>query len=340
MRSSGSRQAPAARAPRADTIEAGGARPASPRRRRERAARGAMAGEERSALLVDDGGDGDGDGDEEAGGRARSSSWSVDRRPAPGGDGDGEEDADAERRARRAVSLRILPLFFLAALFCYIDRTNMAFAADGLQSDLGLSDTAYGLGASVFFITYATCGIPGTLLAKRVGVKYGLATMLVLWGGVSAMMAAVRDLAGLVSLRLLMGAAEAATFPTMLLHLSTFFGPESLGTVYTSTCCAATALSGVIGGPLAALILSAFSGVGGMASWRWLFFIGTDRRRARGPPRARGERGPDDASPRARPRPPRQRACRRSPSASRCSRCCPTRPSPAPPSSGRASTAA
>ena len=162
--------------------------------------------------------------------------------------------------------------------------------------------------------SYATCGVPGTLFAKRIGVKYGLAIMLVSWGAVSAMMALVRDLSGLIVLRLLMGAAEAGTFPTMLLHLTTFYGdnlgtgersvlssripcieyysapfPRTIasltdrnanvhtryGSVYTSAVCAATALSGIIGGPLAALILSVFSGVGGVSSWRWLFFIGT-----------------------------------------------------------------
>lgn len=103
---------------------------------------------ERATLLV---GDGEGERDAHTGAHEKvGNGWGIDI-----GFSEEEEEKRLEERARRAVSFRILPLFFLSALLCYIDRTNMAFAADGLQSELELSDTQYGLGASVFFITYA-----------------------------------------------------------------------------------------------------------------------------------------------------------------------------------------
>lgn len=54
--------------------------------------------------------------------------------------------AAGPRRARRLFSLGVL---------CYLDRTNLSFAALELNRDLGLSCSTYGLGAALFFVSYA-----------------------------------------------------------------------------------------------------------------------------------------------------------------------------------------
>lgn len=38
--------------------------------------------------------------------------------------------------------------------FTYIDRSNLSFAAFQFKADVHLSNTAYGLGASIFFVGY------------------------------------------------------------------------------------------------------------------------------------------------------------------------------------------
>ena len=190
-----------------------------------------------------------------------------------------EHQEEIGRRAMRAIGVRVLPIFALIALSCYIDRTNLAFAASGLTADLGLSDTQYGLSASIFFVSYALFGVPMTLMARRIGIRRGLALMLFVWGAFSSSMAAVRGLGSLLVMRVLLGAAEAGTFPSMLMYLAQFYGPESFGTTYTMSVCTASALSGVFGGPLAALILRLFGGAdgsgatSGIAAWRWLFLV-------------------------------------------------------------------
>ena len=40
-------------------------------------------------------------------------------------------------------------------MLCYLDRTNLSFAALELNRDLGLSCSTYGLGAALFFVSYA-----------------------------------------------------------------------------------------------------------------------------------------------------------------------------------------
>ena len=55
----------------------------------------------------------------------------------------------------------------------YVDRVNIGFAAAALQRDLGLSDTAYGIGAGLFFLGYCLFEIPSNLLLERVGARRG-----------------------------------------------------------------------------------------------------------------------------------------------------------------------
>ena len=50
------------------------------------------------------------------------------------------------------VNRRLLPFLFLLYIVCFIDRTNVSFAALQMNRDVGLSDAVYGLGAGVFFL--------------------------------------------------------------------------------------------------------------------------------------------------------------------------------------------
>ena len=45
-------------------------------------------------------------------------------------------------------------LFCLVQFFTYIDRSNLSFAAFQFKTDVHLSNSAYGLGASIFFVGY------------------------------------------------------------------------------------------------------------------------------------------------------------------------------------------
>ncbi len=48
----------------------------------------------------------------------------------------------------------------LLYLVAYIDRQNVSYAKLQMVGDLGLSETAYGLGASLFFIGYFLFEVP------------------------------------------------------------------------------------------------------------------------------------------------------------------------------------
>lgn len=60
----------------------------------------------------------------------------------------------------RKIDWRLLPFLLLCYVVAYLDRVNVGFAKLQMQSDLSLSDAAYGLGAGLFFVGYALFETP------------------------------------------------------------------------------------------------------------------------------------------------------------------------------------
>ena len=77
--------------------------------------------------------------------------------------------ASLERLTMRKVYWRLLPIVLLSYFLCYLDRINVSFASLTMNKDLGLSASAYGLGAGVFFLAYAVFEVPSNLLLARFG---------------------------------------------------------------------------------------------------------------------------------------------------------------------------
>ena len=60
----------------------------------------------------------------------------------------------------KVIYRRLMPLLIAAYVMAFLDRTNIGMAKDRLEIDLGISATAYGIGAGIFFLTYALSEIP------------------------------------------------------------------------------------------------------------------------------------------------------------------------------------
>ena len=61
-----------------------------------------------------------------------------------------------------------------------------------MSEDIGLSATAYGLGAGIFFIGYAIFEIPSNAGMLRFGARKWIARILVTWGFFATIMATVQ----------------------------------------------------------------------------------------------------------------------------------------------------
>jgi len=176
--------------------------------------------------------------------------------------------------ASRAVSKagwRILPLLGLAYLIAYMDRVNVSFAATQMNSDLGFSATVYGLGAGMFFLSYALFEIPSNLLLLRFGARRWIARIMISWGLLSAMMMFVTTPFEFYLLRFLIGAAEAGFFPGAIFYLSGWFPGAQRGRA-VSLFYLFGPLSSMVMGWLSVWLLT-FDGTAGMRGWQWLFLV-------------------------------------------------------------------
>ena len=113
------------------------------------------------------------------------------------------------------LNSHLLWKFFALTVLCYIDRTNLAFAAIQLNKNLGFTEHIYGVGASIFFVGYSICQIPSNLVLVRVGAPLWLSVLIVSWGIVATAFAAINGKWMFYILRLLLGATESGTFPGM-----------------------------------------------------------------------------------------------------------------------------
>ncbi len=77
------------------------------------------------------------------------------------------------RSAVRKASWRLLPLIGLGYAIAYMDRVNISFAALQMNDDLHLSAVAFGLGASLFFLSFAAMEVPSNLLLMRLAHAAG-----------------------------------------------------------------------------------------------------------------------------------------------------------------------
>ena len=166
---------------------------------------------------------------------------------------------------------RLIPFLMLLYFFNYLDRVNVGFAALTMNRDLGFSPSVYGLAASVFFVSYAMFQIPATMFLERIGARAAVAIIMAAWGTVSAATALVSQPTGFYAARFLLGVAEAAFFPGIILYL-TFWFPREYRARFTAIFMTAIPLSSTFGGPLSGLVLG-LDGVGGLRGWQWLFLV-------------------------------------------------------------------
>jgi MFS family permease len=169
----------------------------------------------------------------------------------------------------RRVSIRLFPLLFALFVFNYLDRANVAMAALQMKGELGLSNTAYGFGAGIFFLGYALFEVPSNLILARVGARRWIARIVISWGLIASAMAFMRTPEQFYGLRVLLGVAEAGFFPGIIYYLSQWF-PAAQRARALSRFIMAVPLSLVVGNPLGGWLLG-FDGSLGLSGWRWVF---------------------------------------------------------------------
>jgi ACS family tartrate transporter-like MFS transporter len=173
--------------------------------------------------------------------------------------------------ALRKARWRILPLLSLGYLAAFMDRANISFAAEPMNRDLHFSPHVYGLGAGLFFVSYALCEVPSNLLLLKFGARRWLARIMFTWGLLAMAMLLVHSRTTFYGMRVLLGVAEAGYFPGAAYFMSLWFPAKerarAISLFYVSL-----PLASVVMGAAAGALLR-LDGRLGLRGWQWLFLI-------------------------------------------------------------------
>ncbi|HTH62906.1 MAG TPA: MFS transporter [Paraburkholderia sp.] len=187
---------------------------------------------------------------------------------------------ELEARTMARVTARLVPFLMLCYFVAYLDRVNVGFAALQMNTALGLSASTFGLGAGIFFIAYFFFEVPSNLMLERFGARRWIARIMFTWGLLAGAMAFIPDIAKFtgfspatvfITLRVLLGVAEAGFFPGIIFLLTLWF-PAAYRARVVGYFMAAIPLSTVIGGPISGALLQ-MDGMVGLAGWQWLYLI-------------------------------------------------------------------
>lgn len=176
-----------------------------------------------------------------------------------------------ERAILRKVSWRLMPILLLGLFISYMDRANLGVLGEPISSDLGLTASAFGLAAGLFYVGYLIFEIPSNMAMVRFGARIWIARIMISWGLVTVMMAFIQGATSLYILRILLGVAEAGFFPGVLLYLTFWYPARALArsySIFEIGVPVALALASVITSALLVL-----DGVLGISGWRWAFFL-------------------------------------------------------------------
>jgi len=153
----------------------------------------------------------------------------------------------------------------------FLDRANIGFAKQALETYAGITPEAYALAAGLFFISYAAFEIPSNLILHKVGARLWMARIMVTWGLVSMATIFVVGSRSFFALRLLLGAAEAGFFPGVILYLTYWFPNRARAQVFGLFYFGAP-LALIFGGPISGLLLQ-MNPVGSLRNWQWMFLV-------------------------------------------------------------------
>lgn len=175
----------------------------------------------------------------------------------------------SEKALISKITWRMMPFLGLLYLIAYIDRQNVSYAKLDMVDALGMSEYAYGLGASLFFVGYFLFEIPSNLFLNRFGASRWFARILVSWGAVTIALAYTQNPTMFYILRFLLGVCEAGFFPGVLFLLTLWFPKDYRGRMI-GLFMIFSALANAVGAPLGGALLS-LDGLFGYAGWEWVF---------------------------------------------------------------------
>jgi MFS transporter, ACS family, tartrate transporter len=172
----------------------------------------------------------------------------------------------------RKLTWRLIPFLCLLYVLNLLDRSNVGFARIRMQDDLHMSEAQFDWCIGIFYFGYLLFEVPSNLLLRRVGARRWIARIMMTWGLVCCMTAAVTGPWSLGGVRILLGVAEAGFFPGIVYYL-TFWFPARERARVMAWFMTANAFAGMLGNPLSGAIMQYLDGAADLHGWQWLFIL-------------------------------------------------------------------
>ena len=180
------------------------------------------------------------------------------------------EISDLEKQTISRVTKRLIPFLILLFVVAFLDRNNVGFAALKMNADIGISQAVFGLGAGIFFLGYFLFEVPSNVMLHRFGARVWIARIMVTWGIIAGAMGLLQTTGHFITLRFLLGIAEAGFFPGVIYLLSLWF-PARYRARMIATFYLGVPIAQVIGGPLSVGLIQ-IGDAYGMVGWRLMYF--------------------------------------------------------------------
>ena len=113
-------------------------------------------------------------------------------------------------RKRVTPTAVVLGLLCVMYLITYVDRVNIATAAEPIRKDFKLSNTQLGIAFSAFGYAYLVLQVSGGWIADRFGPRKTLVLSGLIWAASTILTGLVGGLISLFFARLLLGIGEGA----------------------------------------------------------------------------------------------------------------------------------
>lgn len=182
-----------------------------------------------------------------------------------------QKDFEQSEQAAGQAFRRILPFIFICYVVSYLDRTNVSFAALGMNADLGITAEQFGFGAGMFFIGYFLFEVPSNLIMQKVGARIWIARIMISWGLISMATAFVSGPLSFAFARFCLGVAEAGFTPGIYLFFTYWF-PGSWRAKITAAFLVGIPVANIIGAPLSGMLMQ-ITGHEHIRNWQWLLLL-------------------------------------------------------------------
>jgi MFS transporter, ACS family, tartrate transporter len=178
-------------------------------------------------------------------------------------------DVTLQRSTMRKVYLRLLPFAVLSYILAYIDRINVSFAGLTMKDDLGMNAATFGFALGTFYWGYFIFEVPSNVILEKVGARIWIARIMITWGILAGLTAAVTGATSFAIVRFLLGVAEAGFFPGIILYFTYWF-PSRHHARIVSGFLVGLPIAVALGAPVSTALLG-LDGLFGLRGWQIMY---------------------------------------------------------------------